>query len=274
MTDQNQPTPVDAAVDDEAMFAEAAALAYGTAKTAVDDAGGEADTTPEETPDDTPEGDDKENLQDDALAAEREARKKAELDREAAIGRVAPLQRELDRMKREIERLTAAQQPQKISTGDLEKAAEEYPEIAGPVMGAVKGLQEQVERMGQERALRAQYAQREAELALERAEPGWQDFINRHGDAFRDWVDDQPRRIRDAAERNAFAVVDAEEAASVIRAFRQHVEGPKPEPDAKRQRQLSAMTTPRSTRPASSVIPEEGDPEKLFAAMAKIAWQS
>lgn len=266
--EQTDAAPVDTAVDDEAMFKEAASLAWGDAKE-------ETTEEPEETAEEAPaenagEYHDRGSDTQAALAAEREAREKAERDKKAADGRVRALQAKLAEYEKQQR---AGTQPQPIDTDRLAQAAEEYPEIAGPVMDVLKGIKGTVEQMTAADAQRRDMDALREEIRLEQAEPGWAEFINQRADAFREWVEDQPRRIRDAAYRNANRVVNADEAASVIRAFREAQTQPTDTMAARRQRQLSATASPRTTRPASSVIPEEGDPDRMWAAMSKIAWR-
>lgn len=228
----------------------------------------------DDTPDDTTPEADPAALQ-AALEAERQAKAKLELDRKADIGRVAALRKRVAELEAQQRNPRAAEyQPPE----ELTRTADDYPEVAGPMIGVVKQLGQQISAMTAAQQSQAALSAAREELRLEEIEPGWGSFVGQRLGEFRTWLDDQPRAIREAGYRNAQAVVSADEAATVIRRFREHVEGasspqaqpPQADPKdaARRQRQLAATASPRgASRPVASGIPEDGDPEALFKMM-------
>jgi hypothetical protein len=58
------------------------------------------------------------------------------------------------------------------------------------------------------------------EAKLAEVHPDWQDVLSKHGGPqFAAWVEDQPRRYRDAFVRNANAIVDSASVAEFIGAY-------------------------------------------------------
>ena len=188
----------------------------------------------------------------------------------------------------ELSKTSAAPQkddgPEDISKA-LEGLKSDYPEIAEPiskVVAAINGRVEELDRAEQSRRMAAQNELQhmvEVQTAeLERAHPDWFDTLKNNGSAFATWVEDQPKRIRDAAYRNAQQIVDASEAASVVAAFKDHLgigaKAPEhqhqPEND-RRKRQLAASATPSRSagKPTVSGIPDDGDPEAIWEAMER-----
>jgi hypothetical protein len=171
------------------------------------------------------------------------------------------------------------------------KLAEDYPDIAGPLKDAFGALRTDNEHVGQQVAAlhdeRRNDAAHEQEALLTEAIPDW---LQLSGDGrFAPWLNEQPRHIREAAQRNGNGIVDAEEAADVMgrfKAWKEWTDGqangqqqtqqpaasavtPKPSPsplELKRQQQRASAVTVRSrgSAPATSIIPEDGDPDMIW----------
>jgi hypothetical protein len=225
---------------------------------------------------------------DPALRQQYEAirREKEALDHRlrSDAGRVARYQREAEELRRRVQ--SAPQEPTKPALDPrdaLKRMTDEYPELAemlSPVIADLSGRVDTVlsaEQSRQEQAL----AQEEARLAEQH--PDWQSILNQNGDRFAAWLESEaPVAIYQAAHRNANGIANAQEAAKVVAAFKQHIGiGAQPNaPDAaastppapqadRRQRQLAgAAAPPRSSqnRPTVSGIPAEGDPEAIWKA--------
>lgn len=178
-----------------------------------------------------------------------------------------------------------------LASNEWKQFADEYPEVAGPLEKIIGSLQEKVVR--QEKFLsaigeeRQQAALEEQARLLTEEHPDWQDVTA--DPEFGPWLMRQPRHIREAAERNAKAIVDYQEAADVVGRFKQyrelHKQGGIAHPSnarsgarssegressnhrlsAKRQRQLEAATSARTRSPAVvNGIAEDGDPETIW----------
>lgn len=204
---------------------------------------------------------------DDQLAAVRAENEKLKSDRRADIGRIASLRKQVDAVTKAAE----GDDP----TSALEAMADDYPEIATPILAALKRTNGQVAAMAE--AKRAELQEAEAGAArghaenaamVERLSPGGLDFLRQNEAAFTKWIMDQPLADRTAAMRNASQIEDAVESADIIRRFREFTDGGDNRPqfaDTRRQRQKSATAGPRrGGRPVASGIPKDGDPDELL----------
>ena len=82
------------------------------------------------------------------------------------------------------------------------------------------------EEEGRARAARSEFGEIISTETAKLAErhPDWDTFLKQHGGpAFAAWVDDQPRRIREALAVNGDAIVDADGAIALIDAYKQHL---------------------------------------------------
>lgn len=187
-----------------------------------------------------------------------------------------------------------------LESDDWKTFKEEYGEVAAPigaafeqVLGTVKTLESQLSAINTDRR---QDAVADQEAVLDQDHADWRDVVADNETAFVDWVNAQPRHIKEAAIRNQSEIVDAAEAADVISRFKAHIDW-KPKEDSpgegdgqtdadegretgdgnqadqlsgKRQRQLEAGTGTRTKGiSVSNGIPEEGDPDKIWAQMDK-----
>lgn len=165
----------------------------------------------------------------------------------------------------------------------------EYPEVAGPLGKVIGELQAEVTRQRKELSAigadRREAAVAEQEKLLVEQHPDWETVTAEAG--FVDWLNQQPRHIREAAVRNAEEIVDAAEAADVVGRFKDYRAsqgqgaggtaqqssradagrgtGTTQALSGKRQRQLESASAARSRGPGVAVgIPEDGDEETLW----------
>lgn len=181
-----------------------------------------------------------------------------------------------------------------LASEDWKGFKNEYPEVAGPLEKVIGQLQSHIAK--QDKVLSAIGDDRR-QSALDEQENL---LLETHTDAFEvvqdpgfvQWLNTQPRHIREAAIRNAENIVDAEEAADVVGRFKdfraanqqgggnnaqqqnngsQHANGGdgnnqnQRSLSGKRQRQLASASTARSRGPGvASGIPEDGDEEAIW----------
>jgi len=223
-------------------------------------------------------------------ATERRARE-LEQQRKSDEGRVAAFQRKYEELRKQ----TGQQQPAKRQSAAeaLEALRNDYPELAEPLAKALEPFEQALTQQDADRN-----ARREADAAevndhirtetqrLEQKHQGYETFLQQNGAAFRDWVEDQPKRIREAAYRNAEVILDAQAADEVLTLFKAHIAGPPngaasgapsaqrdaaPPLNDRRQRQMGATVSVRgSRRPALSGVPEDGDPEAIWDAFDRV----
>lgn len=247
------------------------------------------------------------NASDDQRKAFEEAQKRAtELEHRLRSddGRVSSLQRKINKLQEDLKSRGSddGRQRNETATEALGRLKAEYPEIAemlDPVLSSVRG---DVTALSDAEKKRVETARRDLdestrELAaiadtnartVEQAHPGYEQFLQENSQAFMAWVEDQPRAIREAAYANAQYVANAPQAIDVIARFKEHMNPPDAgkQPDAgqepdqgaqtqplndRRKRQLDASASPqRSTRrPATSGVPESGDPQMIWDALKK-----
>jgi hypothetical protein len=222
-------------------------------------------------------------------------------------GRIAAYQRTIDDLRRQVTQPSVSRETpggDNKAKGSGSKALEsdkwktletEYGEIADPVKELFAEQSQELAKLQKEMAAigteRRTAALREQADVLNTKHPDWQQTIRSHFEDFKDWLNQQPRHIREAALRNQGDIVDGEEAADVVGRFKEHLgissaangEGaqaktgaterresgtngnPKPALSGKRQRQLETAASGKSSGPGmASGIPEDGDPEQMW----------
>lgn len=216
-------------------------------------------------------------------------------------GRLSAMQRKLAELQssQQQQRPTQAEQTksdnaQKAGAGSREdrmkQLREDYPELAEPIIEYIRDLEQKVAGVDEisqtvkqlqtvEQSREQAYIQQQ-ENTLSQFHPDWQSVLQTNGATFQAWIEDQPRAIREAAMRNANQITDAQAAADILTRFKQHLgmassppqqaeqAEPKPKLNDKRQRQMDALASPRGGRgrPVASGVPEDGDPEAIWAA--------
>lgn len=227
------------------------------------------------------------NVPPQVRAAYEEAQKKAR-DLEHRIksdaGRVARYQREVEDLRR---RAAAPEQPPadpRQALAKLKDTLKDYPELGAPIVEAMNALDSRLQQFETIEQRRMQAALSREEQRVSEIHADWRDVLRTHGNEFMGWVQgpDIPRGVYEMAMRNGNAIVNADEAARVIDAFKQHIgvgaqqqaQATSPAPDRnpladRRQRQLDASRAPRSSaggRATLSGVPEDGDPEAIWRA--------
>lgn len=222
----------------------------------------------------------------DALVADRA---KLEQKARSAEGRATAHQRKIDELYRQMQpsnddvagKLRQSRQALTAKEAD-------YPEIINPVAQVLDAVNENLSQLSaaeqrRREAATAELAEivREEEAKLAEIHPDWEDVLSKHGGPqFAAWVEDQPRRFRDAFARNANAIVDAASVAEFMSAYKAHLgivpaNAPAAPPPnnppnnaltERRERQLAATASPTRSvqRPVVSGIPEDADDESAW----------
>lgn len=234
-----------------------------------------------------------------AFEAAQAQLKKLEQAERSNRGRLSAMQRQINDLTRQPAAKPAAKSKEGqteddglLASAEWKEFQEDYPAVAGPMAKMIGSLQEKIAR--QERELSAignehrQSALAKQEELLEKQHPDWTDVTA--DQSFAEWLNGQPRHIREAAIRNANEIVDAEEAADVVGRFKAHREqqaGGNAQPQqqqtqrqngngntnnrtmtGKRQLQLASAAAARSSGPGvANGISEDGDPETLWKQM-------
>lgn len=210
-------------------------------------------------------------------------------------GRVSALQKRINMLRAAVHDQDGRAEQAKVSE-TLSPLKEHYPEIAEPLSKALEVMdgrfaEQERKEQGRKTAAQEELADTEAELAniiraqetaLAEVHPDWFDVLSKNGPAFQAWVEDQPRKVREAAYANAETIIDAKAASEVLDAFKAYLSPntrPQPAPatltipetqplNDRRQRQLAASASPRKpgSRPVVAGIPEDGDPADIWAA--------
>lgn len=219
-------------------------------------------------------------------------------------GRVSSLQRKINRLQEDLKNRPSdtGKQRNETATEALGRLKSEYPEIAemlDPVLENVRGDVTDLSNAEKKRLETTQRDLQESQTelagiananarAVETAHPGYKEFLAENSDAFLAWVEDQPRAIREAAYANAQYVANPAAAIEVINRFKATIQppadqgkqtgkepdpGPEGEtqtqqPNDRRRRQLDASASPSRSarRPATSGVPEDGDPQAIWDA--------
>lgn len=223
----------------------------------------------------------------DALVSDRA---KLEQKARSAEGRATAHQRKIDELYRQMQpRDNSVEARLQQARTKLVAAESDYPEYINPVAQVLDAVNENINQLSAAEQRRREAAQAELaeivqdeEAKLAEVHPDWQDVLSKHGGPqFAAWVEDQPRRYRDAFVRNANAIVDSASVAEFIGAYKAHLgivpatapaapplaTQPNPLTD-RRARQLAATASPTASarRPTVSGIPEEGDPAEIWNA--------
>lgn len=231
---------------------------------------------PEPGPDAGPGGESEEPTDSpspEALAAENAALK-AELDRRSKISRGQD--RKISTLMTEVEQLKEAQTKAAESRTDrterLKELSEEYPDIVAPLAEEVSDVNARFDSLA---ARDAQMLQaKEAELnnalrdewgAFTARRPDGMKLVSDNADVFNQWIEDQPKQLRDIHQANMQNVVDGEAVADLVDAFEAALTAarePEPAPEeglpdtqpqpkggtARRKRQLASAQTVRTGR--------------------------
>lgn len=215
---------------------------------------------------------------------------KAEQKWRSDRGRVEKMRKEAEALQQELER--ARQQIAALKTDDekardresrLNKVREEYGDVMEPVLEEIQDLRardEALTRAEQSRLERLEsnyesLVQAEQDAFLAEHKDGF-DVIDQNRDAFRAWIDDQPREMRDIFKANEQAIVDGQGAAMMVSRFKAFMQdqsrGPGPASSetrstSRRKLQLEgarSSRTPGRQAATSDISPDTDDPEALW----------
>lgn len=159
----------------------------------------------------------------------QEAWEKVQQENRSNRGRVSALQKQNADLQRQLQRLTSEQKPpekdaEKPEEKDKgwEEMEQDYPEIAGPVQGAVTSMSQKMDAM-QKRldVLEGRDADQIAEnnsVILADSHGDWQDVVQ--SDDFSQWFESSPKAIQDIIRNNAERIVSPNEAAAALDLFK------------------------------------------------------
>ena len=151
---------------------------------------------------------------------------------------------------------------------ELDRAAEEYPDIVQPLVDTVKDLSEKVTAITEaDEAARADLLAEENRILSERHPEGL-DVVSKNAPAFWAWLDSQPDEVKAVVQANSDTIVDGRGTAEVLTNFKAHLDeqtAPEPEPGdtppvpdkqtQKRDLRLRGAKGTQSKGPAVSVEP-------------------
>lgn len=215
-----------------------------------------------------------------AFTKMQETLKRLEQSEKSQRGRYIAAQRQLDAIKSNRPQEPAGQKDDDDPTKGLEALAEDYPEIAAPIRKVVDHLGKQLEAVNGyvQQTEDGRIAQEQAHVLEEH--PDFTDVLKEHGTLLDQWVEDQPRAIRDAYDVNANSIVDGAAARLVMTEFKKHLanqglftppKGGANHTAALRERQRAGADTPAARRsgPSRSGVPREGDPDQIWDAITR-----
>jgi len=204
-------------------------------------------------------------------------------------GRERARQRRASKLQRQLRAADDDPQPPEKDEAALKEQAEklaaareEYGDVIGPVLDEVADLRADLGRRDDRdaQAMKQQRDEFEEIVAAEKAvfvkeHPDGFDTINEHRQVFEQWVDDQPRAMRDIYAENQQAIVDGTAASLLVGKFKDALldaEGsPAPANEEteklqnKRQRQLAGAQSIRNTKSQKSSSRPAADSDDLQA---------
>jgi hypothetical protein len=219
-----------------------------------------------------------------AFEEARELARKAELDAKAHLGRVRAHERTVQDLHTEIEGLkkqvgqAKSTETSLLESDEIKALESEYGDVAGPLLKVIKAQDAKINELtGTVTTRQTDDFITDQETRLNQAHPDWGDLVRNPG--FKDWKEQQPLYVQRMIERNANAIVDAEEAGDALSRFRQHIGAapapaqkqtptpPEPRTDERRQRQMAGGADVRVKAPPVTSADVE-DPDQLFAQFA------
>jgi hypothetical protein len=211
-----------------------------------------------------------------AYEAAVEQAKTAEHRFKSREGREAALQRQIA----ELRRTGGQEEPERKPLKDLlkketvEELGNDYPDLK-PVLEALSAAVDRIDgveqQVGEVKTSVVASASSVEEAKLVDAVPDWLELAQH--DQFMAWVEDQPKKVRDAVDANWAAITNATQAAEVFKSFAEHI-APKQEETggggapSKRARQQSGARAATVTAPASA-SGDGDDADLAFAQAAK-----
>jgi hypothetical protein len=212
-----------------------------------------------------------------ARAAHEAAQQQLDHKLKSANGRVSVLDRKLNEL-RQGGGSGEQEQPRKplkelLAKETVDELVSEYPDLK-PILDTLAEVASRVDgvasEVGEVKNAAVALATTPHEIALKQEVPNWAELAR--DDRFLGWVDDQPKKVRDAVSANWDGITNATEAAEVFKSFEQFI-APKQQEDAgggepsKRDRQQSGARAATVTAPTSAGG-DSDDPEVIFAQAA------
>ena len=214
----------------------------------------------------------------------QQEKKQLEHETRSYEGRVAARQNRIAELSKQLEQM---KKPEPSGDDPLTQISSDFPELYTPLSKAIESVNSRAEQVeaAQRGRIEAELSEEQARYkeevgaqteALKKDHPDYLDVISKNVSKWQEWVEDQPRAIRDAVARNSEDITDAVAAAKVLSAFKAFLNppetAPQPSPQSdKRQRQIGATASPGTgnRQPVVAGIPEEGDPQAIWDAFEK-----
>jgi hypothetical protein len=228
-----------------------------------------------------------------APAAYRQAYEQAQRDAELRLksvqGRQSAADRELQRLRAELEETRRGvqtnaggsqgeqqqgQQPQ--SEDAFKQLVEDYPEIAGPLVEQLNAVRAELESLKpavgnfQQQQETAFYVQQQELLTQQ--QPDWQTVLA--DDRFGGWLQEQPLPVQQAFERNSERIADGREAAWLVGQFKTALGIGQGQPSQQASRRAKQLASGRDFGGGSGAPVAEGIPDDFDAAMNAFAEQA
>lgn len=225
----------------------------------------------------------------------KEQNERLEHQLSSANGRATGQQRRADRLQKQLDDINSREknrdqekEGREARHAQVEKVSEDYGDVINPLKEDMKDLHSRFDELDRSDAERKanieadlqEIQQEEFGKFTAEHEDGF-DVIKENQEVFRQWIDDQPKRVRDAFKVNEKSMVDGVSAAFVVTKFKAALaaadasEDP-PEEDTTRQtrrdRQLDGARTSRSKRPqmgSADTPPDTDDEDALWDYWAR-----
>lgn len=163
----------------------------------------------------------------------------------------------------------------------LDSIEEDYPEIANPLREILGDVNKRIDQLNEAETRRFGALVDREQTVLASQHPDWFATIKDNAEEFRNWLDDQPKRIRDAEMINRQHIVAGDLAAEMVGAFKQHLAGngageketasqpgnqETEQKDSRRKRQLAGSSAPSGNGglPVVTGIQKDGDGETIW----------
>lgn len=209
------------------------------------------------------------------VTKQRDDMKRLEQSERSQRGRYAAAQARLDAWTKQTPPKGAEEAEDKGGAlTALDALKEDYPDIAGPIAKAIAELKQEIGAVNGFVAQNEQGRIAEEQARVIEEHPDFGDILSKHGAVLDEWIEDQPKRLRDAYQVNANSIVDGPAANLVMGEFKKHLAKQgliKPNNAALRERQRAGADIPpgRRSGPSISGIPREGDADDIWNAITR-----
>jgi hypothetical protein len=215
-------------------------------------------------------------------AYERDKRD-AELRLKSVQGRQSAADRELQRLRAELEEAKRAAQTGAATGGTAtshshegddgedpyRQLVEDYPEIAGPLVENLKQVQSELRTLRQgvgtfEQERQLAYFKQQQDLLTEQ-QPDWMETLR--DDRFGGWLQEQPKPVQESFERNREFIVDGSEAAWLVGQFKTTLGITRGQPAPQANRRAKQLASGRDFSGGAGGPVTDGIPDDFDAAM-------